>query len=143
MANSLPEAASTKVHGPIVWKEDYALGHPLVDSEHQKLVELAGLLYVAVASGHGDDVINAAFEMLRLYVRDHFAHEEALYRQHRLALFEAHCDQHRVLKTELEDLRLDLSMGLLDNGPERLRAWVENRLVAHMIADDRQALLGG
>jgi hemerythrin-like metal-binding protein len=137
------EAASAGTRGPIVWKADYALGHPLIDDEHHKLVELADLLYVAVASGHGEEVIAAAFDMLRLYVRDHFAHEEELYRQHRLLRLASHREQHQALKAELEELRLDLSMGFLDDGPARLKAWVEGRLVAHMISEDRKAVDGG
>ena len=69
-----------------VWKDDYNTGSPVIDEQHRHLVDLINRLAGALTVNQtvADAVVQAAFDGLIVYVREHFATEEDLMRAQRV-----------------------------------------------------------
>jgi len=61
------------------WSKDLAVGHPIVDYDHQMLINLANDFHFAVENGSGEQAVAAALERLVQYVESHFKREEQLF----------------------------------------------------------------
>ena len=49
------------------WSETYATGNWVIDTQHRRLLELAGLLSDALADGRSDEVAEQAMAALESY----------------------------------------------------------------------------
>ncbi len=93
-------AKTTKFQGNedlIVWEERFAIGIPIVDSEHKRLVEMCNELYKAIVSGKADERKTFVFNTLKEcvdYVKTHFAHEEKLMQVCGYKDFDMHKKEH-------------------------------------------------
>ncbi len=92
----------------LVWTEGLAVGHPRIDSDHRRLVELAGEIEDLMDGGCDPDRIREGHvELLRLFGA-HCAYEERLMRELPRDIFGAHidehCRQHAMLFHKLKDL---------------------------------------
>ncbi len=121
------------------WREDYAVGDPLIDAQHQRLVALADLLVTALDEGRPDDVVDEALAALVVYTSRHFADEEAYWGRIGSPLLEEHKAQHNALAHEVTGMEKARERG--DRAiAERLVRWVTGRLIPHMTDADRAAL---
>lgn len=93
----------------IVWEDRFAIGIPIVDGEHKRLVELCNELYKAIVSGNNSTRKDFVFNTLKEcadYVRTHFANEEKLMQVCGYKDFEAHKRTHaEFVKKVLEKSR--------------------------------------
>ena len=81
----------------IVWEDRFAIGIPIVDGEHKRLVELCNELYKAIVSGNNSTRKDFVFNTLKEcadYVRTHFIHEEKLMQVCGYKDFETHKKEH-------------------------------------------------
>lgn len=124
-----------------IWRSDYSVGSDIVDSQHRHLLELAELLRQALCAGQVTSVVAEALQALKSYVAEHFSEEEALFDRIGSPGTERHRRLHRQIEAELAELLVDRDLGYrqLEN---KLIEWVERRLVAHMIHDDRACARG-
>lgn len=60
------------------WKDEYAVGHSLIDSHHRELFERFNALISACRTRKGRDEIGRLYEFLDEYVHYHFSAEEDL-----------------------------------------------------------------
>src|SRR5579859_7631936 len=121
-----------------VWRSEYSVGNDLIDSQHRHLLELAGLLRRALATGQAVSIVEEALRALQAYVSEHFAEEEALFDAIGSPASKAHRRQHQLIVVELEELLADQALGYR-HLERKLVEWVEDRLVGHLIRDDRAA----
>jgi hemerythrin-like metal-binding protein len=61
-----------------VWREDFALGIPRIDADHQRFLALMDHLYSALDRGEGRTHIHAILRGLKAYATYHFIREEDL-----------------------------------------------------------------
>lgn len=92
---------------PIQWHEALTVGHPEIDAQHRRMVELFNALYSgAYTHGAGEAEDGMLEELLRM-AAENFRTEEDLMRAHaeHHPSFETHRNIHRGLLTELRMLR--------------------------------------
>lgn len=93
---------------PLDWNQDLAVGHPLIDTQHQELIQRFNDLLESCRRGQGKSQVGRLFEFLDDYVLFHFTEEEQLMIRHGYPEREGHMQQHREFKTRLADLRNSL-----------------------------------
>lgn len=76
------------------WNESLSIGHPLLDSEHRRLVEMLNRLHHAVQAGFGDEMIEIILCDLSEYCSYHFEHEEREMIRNFYSDYSAHKAQH-------------------------------------------------
>ncbi len=92
---------------PIEWKDNFSVGNPAVDHEHQELIDLVNRIEGALTSGEPVDEARAIFGDLFRAISSHFALEERFMREHRYDQAAAHKADHERLLDELRDLMDD------------------------------------
>ena len=60
------------------WREEFALGHEELDSEHQQLVEAISVINAAERVCQNTNQINALLEALKRQAGEHFQHENSI-----------------------------------------------------------------
>lgn len=93
------------------WTPKLAVGHPLIDSQHQELFRRFDELLEACQQARGKDRIESLLEFLGTYVVTHFQAEERLMDRHDYPGAEAHKAEHRYFTGRLDLLREDLRSG--------------------------------
>ncbi len=81
----------------IVWEDRFAIGIPVIDGEHKRLVELCNKLYKAIMSSKSSgrkDAVRVALKECADYVRTHFSNEEKLMQVCAYKNFEVHKRTH-------------------------------------------------
>lgn len=60
-----------------LWKEEYSVGDPIIDAQHQQLIATMNQLSELLTSGADRlDEASSIFAQLAVYVLDHFGYEE-------------------------------------------------------------------
>lgn len=120
---------------PLEWKDQYSVGVPAVDHEHQELIALVNELHEAIASEKSEDEVAEVFGDLFRSISAHFALEERFMREHGYDQSTQHKTDHERLLDELRDIMDDHSDGN-DNSVERLTASVEAWFTNHFKTHD-------
>ena len=121
------------------WLDEYATGNWVIDTQHRRLLDLAGLLTDALAAGRSEEVVEQAMSALESYVRFHFAEEEAFLALIRAPSLAKHRRVHASLTLDVEAMRFNLVARYSGVG-EQVTRWVENCLVPHMAVEDVAAI---
>ena len=77
------------------WSKDLAVGHPIIDSDHQMLINIANDLEHATHHNTGTEAIGMGLGRLAQYIETHFAREEALFMHSNYPHKEKHQQNHR------------------------------------------------
>ncbi len=118
------------------WNSRITLGHPQIDSDHKKMVELLNRFHDASHSEHSLKVCALILSDLIAYTQAHFALEEQLMGISHFEQMAEHQAEHRALMKEIVELktRLDRGSASLDQDLfEFLRNWV----ASHILGSDR------
>jgi hemerythrin len=110
----------------MLYSEDYRLGHPTLDSQHQLLFGLSGDLERAIEANHGRDALADLLQRLFAYVIVHFTTEDRLMMESGYPDAEAHRAEHRSLMATLQRLETDCQAGVPSAPSDVLRfmtAW--------------------
>lgn len=118
----------------IQWDPRYAIGHALIDAEHQALVALARE-FAAATDQH---VLQKLTMQLYKYTREHFAHEEELMREINYPYARAHTDQHNTMLTRLNDVSARIAKN--EHHREAIEAWINEWVVQHIARADAMLL---
>lgn len=119
----------------IEWKEEYNLGIPQIDKQHQQLVTLINRLTKAEIEG---GMITYVFDDLDNYVKEHFRAEEELLRAFEYEDFEAHKEEHRTFEGWLSAVRQSFNLGGSSSHliAESMNAYLRNWLINHILESD-------
>jgi hemerythrin len=91
----------------ITWKDEYSVGVPDVDHEHQKLIALINDLHDAMSGGDSDVTVMDFLGEIYANVSAHFALEEKIMRERKYDQYAEHKADHEVLLDELRDIMDD------------------------------------
>lgn len=89
---------------PMVWREDYSVGVPVLDRDHQRLLQLLNALAEAARGPCHCAAVSPALTSLRRYVEVHFEREERLLNMAQSPAFTEHLAQHRDFEQTVLDL---------------------------------------
>jgi hemerythrin len=117
------------------WREEYQIGVPSVDYEHQELIALINAAHERARVAGGADLAVGDF-LGEIYARigAHFALEERIMRGHDYDQYPAHKADHERLLDQIRDIMDDYEeRRLFDERVlgERLRAWFSDHFKTH------------
>lgn len=118
----------------IEWSERISVGHPLIDSDHHKLIDLVNRLHDAMTHRRGAAVLGEVLRELIDYTRVHFAHEERLMREHSYPKLHEHRRQHADLVGRVLDLERKFTAGVVllsVEVMEFLKQWLTVHIMEH------------
>lgn len=111
----------------IAWKEEYRLGIPGVDHEHEQLIGLVNRLHDEMLAKESDDRVADFLADLHAGISAHFALEEATMREMGYPGYPAHKADHERLLDQIRDIMDTHEEGgyfqAEDRFAEQLRDW--------------------
>jgi len=118
----------------IEWTDDLSTGIPVIDSQHQRIVEYINKLDHAHAH-HSRDEVAGVLEELVDYTLSHFAFEESLMEDSGYAFVNAHKRVHQLFVKRVADYQQRFKIGeeIEVELMNTLRAW----LINHIKNDDQ------
>ena len=123
---------------PLVWSEDYSVGHPGMDAQHRKLLALCveAERCADYDDPRGHEVFHLVLNDLFRYADSHFAAEERLLAATGFPELQAHKDEHEMWLEHLADLLVTS----LDTPPDipRLRRFLRSWWRQHILGTDMQ-----
>ena len=91
----------------IEWKDEFSVGVPDVDYEHQKLIALINDLHEAMSSDNSKVTVMDFLGEIYAHVSGHFALEEKIMRERKYDHYAEHKADHEALLDELRDIMDD------------------------------------
>ncbi|MDA0706347.1 MAG: bacteriohemerythrin [Proteobacteria bacterium] len=88
----------------IKWRDEFSVGVPEVDYEHQELIELINDLHRSVQEGVTRDQVVARLGEIFAQIAAHFALEEKVMQETRYRAFPEHKTDHEALLDDLRDI---------------------------------------
>jgi len=85
----------------IEWTEDLNIGHPVIDADHRKLVDIINLFMASEGRLDERVILNNTLRLLVEYAKGHFAREEQIQREAMYPYMEMHVAEHKVLMVQL------------------------------------------
>lgn len=116
----------------IEWGPQIAVGHPEIDAQHQKLIDLVNRLHDAMSKGKGKDALGQILVELEDYTKYHFGIEEALMAKHVYSGTLAHKQKHKELIGQLAALMAEYKKGKLTVTMETmdfLKSWLTDHIM--------------
>lgn len=118
------------------WDGDYRIGHEQMDGEHLVLFSLLNQLEININSDKADDCVVDVLSALLSYVGFHFAHEAQVMEAAGYPKLADHLAEHDRFVETVMGMKAELADGLA--GAMKLRAFVLNWLLAHILGSDAQ-----
>jgi hemerythrin len=91
------------------WNPSIAVGHPLIDEQHQELFHRADDLIEAMMQGRAAAEMEQLLVFLRDYCREHFGMEERLMVSKRYPAVEQHKLAHREFERRFQEIEKDMA----------------------------------
>jgi hemerythrin len=91
----------------IEWRDDFSVGVPDVDHEHQELIRLINELHDAMSNDNSDVTVMDFLGEIYAHVAAHFALEEKIMRERNYDQYSDHKADHETLLDELRDIMDD------------------------------------
>jgi hemerythrin len=118
----------------IEWRDEFKVGVPVIDREHQELIALINKAHAHMAEPDSDVTISDFLGEIYAHIATHFDDEEQLMRAARYDQFEEHADEHARLLDEMRDMMRDYEHRHQYKEDElfaRLRDWFINHFKTH------------
>ena len=118
----------------IQWTDDLSTGIPVIDNQHQRIVEYINKLHHAQVH-HSREEVGVVLDELVDYTLSHFAFEESLMEESGYAFVNAHKKVHQLFVRRVADYQQRFKIGdeIAEELINTLRAW----LINHIKNDDR------
>lgn len=120
----------------IQWREEYAVGIPEIDGQHQGLVALIGRLHEAMLTGRSRRNMAPMIAELVEYTKVHFATEERRMEAVSYPELAHHRDIHRRFVHRVAAFQRDLGSGRVIMGME-VMTFLQDWLVKHILDEDQ------
>jgi len=117
------------------WNQDFSVGVPSIDAQHQTLFAIARELYDAMNAGKGRSVVGRVLDRLVQYTAMHFAHEERLMRQSNYPGLQKHQEEHAGLTIKVLEFQRDYRTGNV-NLTVQLLLFLKHWLATHIPESD-------
>lgn len=114
------------------WKSNYSVGDTRVDSQHQRMFELANDM------NNAQDRAALQLAAMKLYqhVREHFAEEEALMRKVGFPQYTEHVESHNKMLADLNTV--SQKIGKNEVSPDAIQALLKDWAMNHIAHADVQ-----
>ena len=122
------------------WSNAIELGHPLIDAQHRRLLDLAEAVIEPLFNSTAHQPAAQELQLLIEYAREHFAMEEELMRAAGYPEEAVHSNQHASLLKELRTYCARIQYGQNTN-PAGFVAFLWNWLVLHVDGADRNLVI--
>jgi hemerythrin len=118
----------------IQWTDDLSTGIPVIDNQHQRIVEYINKLHEAQIH-HSREEVGVVLDELVDYTLSHFAFEESLMEESGYAFVNAHKKVHQLFVRRVADYQQRFKIGedIAEELLNSLRAW----LINHIKNDDQ------
>jgi hemerythrin len=93
------------------WKNEYLVGQLEIDTQHQRLFELADQLHNAMTMGKGKDALAKTLSDLIGYTKRHFSAEERLMQQSNYPDYIQHKAVHDKLTAQVVEFQREFAAG--------------------------------
>jgi hemerythrin len=122
------------------WKANLSLGNAAIDGDHKRLIDLFNRLHFMALAGDDDQAVAEVLDELLIYVRVHFAREEALMRRCDYPGCADHRRCHREFASRLRGFIADFRAG-----PERFDMtafydFLADWLLVHVLDEDMKLI---
>ena len=124
----------------ISWSQDLAIGHELIDADHQDIFDIAQRLQAEIMSEDPEySIVGEVLVELIEHTGGHFAREEALMREIAFPAYEAHKREHSLLMQKVNDLhRQYMDSRTSSNLPIEVANFIQYGLVRHIMRSDME-----
>ena len=129
--------STTTIPALVTWKPDDNVGHPEIDGQHRRLVEILNSLHEAMLARKTDKQLSQILDNLVQYTQQHFAAEERLMAQTAYPGIYAHKKLHHELTAKVVDFRNQLRAGRVSLSIE-LMHFLKDWLTKHIQGSDRE-----
>ncbi|MGA2435860.1 MAG: bacteriohemerythrin [Bryobacteraceae bacterium] len=119
------------------WRDDFGIGVPEIDAQHNTLFRTAEEVHKALLGGHGQDILVKVFVRLIAYTRTHFAAEEKLMQASGYPEYERHKAMHVEFTAKVKQFCRDLNSGRIPLTAALLK-FLEGWLAEHICEADRR-----
>jgi hemerythrin len=119
------------------WTDKYSVGVKILDDQHKKLFAMINRLHEAMASGNGNETVQAVLRELVDYTKVHFAAEEKLMQSNHYQSYLQHKVLHDKFATQAQDICLKLRSGkamVTLTVMNMLKQWLTN----HILNEDQR-----
>ncbi|MFZ6798997.1 bacteriohemerythrin [Undibacterium sp. Di24W] len=119
------------------WSTSLSVHDPLMDADHQMLLNLVNELHSAAELGTDYLTLSAILEKIEKFTHAHFQKEEKLMLEIAYPKIESHCEQHRKFLDRVADLQQQLNRArdtVALETAELLRFW----FTYHIMLSDKQ-----
>jgi hemerythrin-like metal-binding protein len=123
--------------GFFVWKDNFNIGHEVVDLQHRLFLETLNDYYERAFGGKKDTVDKDLIDKLKNYANTHFLFEEKLMESVGYDEIERHRGQHRYFESlvrDFESAHLEGKAETLSSAVSFLRDWFLN----HILDEDKK-----
>ena len=121
----------------IQWTDEYSVGEPLMDSQHQKWIGYVDQLEQAIQDQRSRQEQEEILDNLVIYTRYHFASEERMMRRLGFEDLEDHSQVHARMARQVREMQAEILAGTCELSSdllETLKSW----LVEHIKSEDQQ-----
>lgn len=132
-----PSTLKNEYDSPYLWTKDLAIGHELIDADHQAIFAIANKLQAEILEDPDYSIVGEVLVELIEHTGGHFMREEALMLEIQYPKYEEHQLQHKMLMTKVNDLHrqfMDGRKNLSVEVAEFLRKW----MVHHITHSDKE-----
>ncbi len=123
-----------------VWQEQYRVGFPTVDRQHEHLLEMLGRLQEAMREGKGKEALKDILQELAGYTRTHFGTEEAYFNRYEYPEKEEHKRIHDEFVARVAQFQSDFAQGKAMLSVALLN-WLGDWIRNHILKVDKKAFL--
>ncbi len=120
----------------IKWTPALAVGHAVIDTQHQELFRRLESLLAAMMKGDKAEIVRL-FDFLGSYVVEHFGAEEKLMQQHAYPDYPAHKAAHERFVADYLALKKSLDAGGGAALSIKVQNWCGDWLKAHIAGTDQ------
>lgn len=118
------------------WSETYSIGHPTIDNQHRKLLELCSRVdrIPGPDAPNYNEKIENLIHFISEYARVHFDTEEKLLKQINYPDRVNHEKEHQTFYAEVSALEQALLNGIIDT--EKLKRFLHDWWIGHILHSD-------
>lgn len=117
------------------WKDVYKIGHEKVDSEHQKLFELAN--HITDNLEDKDAILKSVKELVK-YTKFHFANEEQYMKSVNFPFLEEHKQLHKNMVDKVTSILAKLSTMKPADIASELLQFMKESIIKHILTEDKK-----
>jgi diguanylate cyclase (GGDEF)-like protein/PAS domain S-box-containing protein/hemerythrin-like metal-binding protein len=137
---SAPEETPESIHSQLVrlmWKDEYASGNLLIDSQHRNLFTCANELLNAIITGQTDKIVLFFSNNLLNHTVQHFFDEEKILYEYKFPEFQSHYNIHRELEKKMSQTIANYKNDKVHVG-ELFSFLVTDIILEHMVLEDQK-----